>query len=142
MKTSPTGWGAQYTDSDGKELILPVEKWSLLGRALVADEKTGQLVPATKRRGFVELVPLHRVVAVVPAAPGWKISAHAFGGSPAYSTPIAAWVMDGEGQFWPVIAHGGESKDNPDPRGEITLTATWSTRNRIIPPTQESQQPE
>ena len=142
MKWSPTGWGARIKDSQAKggSYVIPVERWSRwANRAMVTDAKSGKLIPATQFPGYVELVPLHRVVAVVSAAPGWTANAHAFGQEPAYTTPIAAWVMDGEGDFWPVAAEGYDptgEKTNPDPRGEHTLSPQSSSRLRILGPAQ------
>ncbi|MGI5292741.1 hypothetical protein ACQEVF_56850 [Nonomuraea polychroma] len=138
MKWSPTGWGARITSEDapGGSYVLPVERWSWWGRAMVAHE-SGRLIPAKRVPGFEKLVPLHRTVAVVPAAPGWKVHAHAFGDLPAYSTPIAAWVMSGDGVFWPVAAAGrgnDPAPSNPDPDGEILLRPHMSSRCRIIGP--------
>jgi hypothetical protein len=138
MVWSPTGWGVRVIDGDdGTSLILPVEQWGPKGEALVVDREQARLVPATRLPNFRELVRLRRVVAVVPAAPGWTIDAHMLGSQLPFTTPIAAWVMDGEGHFSAVagvadsVSRMGE---NPDPEGEYVLRQAMSSRYRIVPP--------
>jgi hypothetical protein len=139
MRWSPTGWGAEYINAEGDRYTRSVERWGDRGEALVGSEEEGRLVPATKLPRFQQLVEFHRVVSVVPAAPGWTLHAQAFAGAPAFTTPIAAWVMDGDGDFWPVAGVGEPSfpgMGNPDPEGEHSLRATLDTRHRIVPPSQ------
>jgi hypothetical protein len=136
MKWSPTGWGAKIVEGE-REYSLPVEKWGPKDGAMVAMTDSPKLVPVTKVPGFKELVPYHRVVSVLPAAPGWKVQAERFGPFAPYTAPIAAWVMDGEGIFWPVIGvsepeDGGPHRPSPD--GEYTLRPHLSTGNKIIAP--------
>nr|WP_280873669.1 hypothetical protein [Streptomyces sp. CZ24] len=104
---------------------------------MVATNDSPRLVPVTKVPGFKELVPYHRVVSVAPAAPGWTVEADPFGPFPGYSAPIGAWVMDGEGLFWPVIGvskpeDGGPHRPSAD--GEAVLRPHWSSGNKIIGP--------
>jgi hypothetical protein len=137
MKYTPTGWAAEFTTEDGTGTYTrPVEKWSAIrGEALIADE-SGRLVPARKQPRFSKLVEFHRVVAVVPAAPGWALRADAFGEAEAFSTPIAAWVLDEEGDYWPVASvHPTEATlKNPAAEGVPLLQAVASSRYHIIPP--------
>lgn len=136
MKWSPTGWGAKIVEEDW-EYSLPVEKWGPGDEAMVAMHDNPKLIPVTKVPGFKELVPYHRVVSVIPATPGWKVQADQFGPFPPYTAPIAAWVMDGEGSFWPVIGvsdPGNREPYRPSPNGEYTLTPYLSSRNKIIAP--------
>ncbi|MFJ9847196.1 hypothetical protein ACIRYZ_43590 [Kitasatospora sp. NPDC101155] len=113
-----------------------VERWGDKGEALVGDE-SGRLVPAVKVPGFQKLVENHRVVAVLPAAPGWTVQSAQFGPFEPFTTPIGAWVMDGEGMFWPVIGVS-EPKDGgpyrPSPDGEWVLRPHLSSGNKIVPP--------
>ncbi|NJP98644.1 hypothetical protein HCN51_56080 [Nonomuraea sp. FMUSA5-5] len=138
MRWSPTGWGAEIIDNDapGGLTVLPVERWSSRGAAMVA-HTSGRLIPARRVPGFQKLVETHRTVAVIPAAPGWNIHAEPSGDQPSYITPVAAWVMTGDGDFWPVAAVGhdiGAGPANPDPDGAIMLRPHWSTRCRIVGP--------
>jgi hypothetical protein len=139
MELSPTGWGIEITDADGGTYIRAVEKWSEKGEPLVGDEEAGRLVPAQKIAGFTKLVRLHHVVALMPAAPGWTLSARAFGGQAAFTTPIAGWALNNEGELWPVatIAASEEAgPQNPNPEGESWLQIATDTRYRIVPPPQ------
>jgi hypothetical protein len=92
---------------------------------------------AVKVPGFQKLVENHRVVAVLPAAPGWTVQSAQFGPFAPFTTPIGAWVMDGEGMFWPVIGvsepeDGGPYRPSPD--GEWALRPHLSSGNKIVPP--------
>ncbi|MFE1989175.1 hypothetical protein [Streptomyces mirabilis] len=136
MKWSPTGWGAEITGETG-DYTVPVEKWGAKNEALVADPDKAKLVPATELKGFKRLVEHHRVVAVVPAGPGWTVESDRFGPFPGYSAAIGAWVMDGEGHFWPVIGaseppDGGPSR--PSSKGESVLRPHWDSGITIVPP--------
>jgi hypothetical protein len=136
MRSSPTGWAAEVLGKHG-EYLVDVEKWGDKGEALVVDAKSARLVPAEKLPGFQTLVPLHRVVAVMPSAPDWRVEADRFGPFPGFSTPIAAWVLDGHGAFWPVIGVSepeGRGPMRPNPEGEVTLRAAWSSGNKIVSP--------
>lgn len=135
MQWSPTGWSARIVD-EGGTYTRSVERWSDKGEAMVGD-KSGRLIPATKIPGFTELVEHHRVVAVLPAAPGWAVEAAPFGPRDRFVTPIAAWVMDGEGDFWPVIGVSepeGGGPERPNPKGEYTLGPYMSSGHKIVPP--------
>ena len=136
MKWSPVGRGAKIVEGE-REYSLPVEKWGPKDEAMVAMRDSPKLVPVTKVPGFKELVPYHRVVSVLPATPGWKVQADQFGPFAPYTAPIAAWVMDGEGIFWPVIGvseteDGGPHRPSPD--GEYTVRPHLSSGNKIIAP--------
>jgi hypothetical protein len=137
MKYSPTGWAAEVKDDDGQpSYLLTVERWSESGEAMVAHE-SGKLVPASTAPGFVKIVPLTRTAAVVSATPGWTVRADMIGDKAPFTAPVAAWVMDGEGRFWPVIAVGTDERGgtaNPDPAGELSLRPVSSTRFHIVPP--------
>ena len=138
MKWSPTGWGAEIKN-EGGQVLRVVEKWSDEGDALVGDE-SGRLVVAAKLSGFQRLVQLHRVIGIIPAATGWRVNAHTFGPYPGFISPIAAWVVDGEGNFWPVIGltepeGGGQAQPSDD--GDVIMKARLSSRYRIIGPDRE-----
>jgi hypothetical protein len=138
MKYSPTGWAAEYRTDEGEETFLRViEQWGAEGEPLVVDLDAGQLASAATLPGFLKLVPLTRAVSVVSAAPGWSVRADAFGDREGFIAPIAGWVMDGEGTFWPVIPAGEDESgfiSKPDPRGEMWLRPVSSSSIRIIPP--------
>ena len=138
MKYSPTGWAAEYRTDESEETILcVVEKWGAEGEPLVVDLNSCKLAPAATLPGFLKLVPLTRVVSVVSATPGWSVRADAIGNREGYTAPIAGWVMDGEGTFWPVIPASEDESDSmskPDPRGEMRLKAVSSSNIRIVPP--------
>ncbi len=91
---SPTGWIAQYDPGHRHA----VEAWGADGLALIVDDRRGQLVPARDQPGFRELVEVSRVVAAVPAAPGWSVQAD----DSSWDAPVALWIVDQHGIVAPV----------------------------------------
>lgn len=95
---SPTGWVAYYDPSVTPSVRRAVESWDAEGVALVVDDRRGQLVPAREQPGFRELIEVSRVVAAVPAAPGWSVQAD----DGSWDAPIALWIVDQRGMVAPV----------------------------------------
>ncbi len=134
VKKSPTGWGAKLLDDHDEQYFIAVEAWSDTGAALVVDRFEGALVPATDQPGFQELGEV-RHHTLIPATPGWRISAHQVPGIAApFTTPIAAWAQDQAGTIEAVAALPDDSLNNPSDEGEMFLQVTGSSRYRILPP--------
>lgn len=139
MRWTPTGWIAEFVDEDGgMPRRFAVERWADNGDALIGHE-SGRLVPARKQPGFKGIYELSRPVTVIPAAPGWTVRGDAFGHLESFTAPIAAWVMSGEGSFYPVFDAGWQTPDsgpvNPNPNGSHALQEGASSRYHIVPPT-------
>ncbi|MFI6827601.1 hypothetical protein ACIBG5_10910 [Kribbella sp. NPDC050241] len=102
-----TGWVVVY-DRDAKagsyETSEDVHSWDNEGNALIVDRKTGSLVLAAKREGFKRLEETSRIVAAIPAAPGWnlKIWERDAPDTSTFVAPIAAWLVTATGQVVPV----------------------------------------
>lgn len=110
-----------------------MEAWSDNGVALVVDRLAGALVPAKDQPGFQELSEV-RQHTLIPAAPGWRISAHQVPGvATPYTTPTAAWARDQSGTIEAVAALPDDSLNNPSDEGELFLQVSGSSRYRIIP---------
>ena len=91
---SPTGWTAHYDPSVTPSIRRAVESWDAEGVALVVDERRGQLVVLEMQPGLRELVEVSRVIAAVPAGPGWSVQADDAAGAPPShfgSSTSAAW---------------------------------------------------
>ncbi len=127
MDFTATGWAAQYTPSASDGVVWrPVEAWHPEhGAALVVDEATGRLVPATQPSGFQRLHRVGRVVTAIPAPRGWtlRIWENEKDDSSAFDVPIAALLVDDQGNLTPV----GHSADS-------YLTSTGNQRSEIITP--------
>lgn len=95
---SPTGWVAYYDPSVAPPTQRVVEAWNADGVALVVDDRRGQLVPARDQPGFRELLPASRIIAAVPAAPGWSVQAD----DSSWDAPVALWIVDQNGMVLPV----------------------------------------
>jgi hypothetical protein len=120
-----TGWYATFDRkrSPGRVMQLPVEAWSDDGAALVVDEKAGRLAPAHTMAGFEGLMPCRRHMAVIPAAPGWRVRQVA--GDEVDVLDVIGWVMDDDGRGLPVVAtrscQGAWLADIDNAHDELTL---------------------
>ena len=95
---SSTGWTAHYDPSVTPSIRRAVESWDAEGVALVVDERRGQLVRARDQSGLRELVEVSRVIAAVPAGPGWSVQAD----DGSWGAPVALWIIDQRGMVAPV----------------------------------------
>lgn len=104
-----TGWIAHFdpdtTDSPFGR-IEHVYSWSSEGDALIVNRAYGGLVVARGQRGFEGLQQIGRIVAAVPAAPGWNLKIWGEDGDDetAFVEPIAAWLMNETGELVPMSA--------------------------------------
>jgi hypothetical protein len=75
-----------------------------------------------------------RIEPLVPADP---VRRRVWADLAPYTAAIAAWVMDGEGIFWPVIGVSepeGGRPHRPSPDGECTVRPHLSSGNEISAP--------
>lgn len=99
-----TGWVAVYEreakaqNYEGRE---DIHSWNSEGTALIVDRRTGDLIAARFQPGFKRVEETSRVVAALPATPGWnlKIWEGDSTESASFVAPIAGWLVTETGQF-------------------------------------------
>jgi hypothetical protein len=103
------------------------------GAALVVDEKGGCLRQARSMAGFERLEKVPRVVAVAPAAPGWQVELWNANGDndDTFFEPIAAWLVDAEGNLYPANGSNDSYLTTINPR----------QRSQILPPEEDRKRP-
>lgn len=104
MDFTATGWMAVYDPQQARGGVLrPVEAWGPEGEALVVDETSGRLRPATAFTGFKTLQKVSKVVGAMPSGNGWKLRiTEDQDGDFMFDVPIIAWVIDDSGNLIPV----------------------------------------
>lgn len=128
MDFSPTGWFASYEvvrPSQKTPVVRLVEAWHPAGPALVVDEERGCLVDASSVEGFTGLARCAKVVGAVAALPGWELEVwdRDDSDSAASIEPIAAWLVDWDGQMFPMCG-----------ASDSWLEPTLNQRTAIRPP--------
>jgi hypothetical protein len=122
-----TGWYATFDPKKHprRNVQNPVEAWSADGEALVLDGDKGRLVPAARVPGFEGLMPCRRIVQVVPAQPGWKVTFppdEKINEPEPWTLPVLAWIIDDEGEAKPLLPVDGDGDASVGgwPKGVLT----------------------
>jgi len=99
-----TGWYAIFDNKRSPRGVrqLPVEAWSADGQALVPNEEAGRLSAARSIAGFEQLMPCYRALAVIPAAPGWRV--RQVDGEDVDILDVIGWVVDHDHNGLPLVA--------------------------------------
>ena len=112
------------------EATEDIHSWDSDGTALIVDRRSGDLVSARSQPGFKRVEETSRIVAALPAAPGWNLKIWEGDSleSASFVAPIAGWLVTDAGQL---VAVAGSNDSYLEPvehqRTEIQAPAEVSS---------------